>query len=156
MEVLWGVANDSHGTNIYKYLSLSKSCSIGKYTMVGCASDEKRTAVRIGGWQKWSGRGRGCAVLHVGVPTSIPIFKLQKRVIQSLCGAGTGTSCRQLFKDCKILTVISLYVFEVLCFLKGIINPQYKKIDTYMIIIQGQIWIYISNLVIQSSIKKCN
>jgi len=51
---------------------------------------------------------------------SIPIFKLQKRVIQSVCGAGTGTSCRQLFKDCKILLVTSLlvYVFEVLCFSK--------------------------------------
>jgi len=33
---------------------------------------------------------------------SVPIFKLQKRVIRSVCGAGTGTSCRQLFKDCKI------------------------------------------------------
>jgi hypothetical protein len=31
-----------------------------------------------------------------------------------MCGAGTGTSCRQLFKDCKILMVTSLYVFEVL------------------------------------------
>jgi len=48
----------------------------------------------------------------------IPIFELQKRVMQSVFGAGTGTSCRQLFKDCKILTVTSLHVFEVLCFLK--------------------------------------
>ena len=53
---------------------------------------------------------------------SIPIFKLQKRVIWSVCGVGTGTSCRQLFKDCKIrvLTVTSLYVSEVLCFLKEV------------------------------------
>ena len=35
-----------------------------------------------------------------------------------MCGAGTGTSCTQLFKDCKILTVTSLYVYEVFCFLK--------------------------------------
>jgi hypothetical protein len=35
-----------------------------------------------------------------------------------MCDAGTGTSCRQLFKDCKILTVTSLHIFEVLCFLK--------------------------------------
>jgi len=35
-----------------------------------------------------------------------------------MCGAGTGTTCRQLFKDCKILTVTSLYVFEVLLFSK--------------------------------------
>ena len=47
---------------------------------------------------------------------SIPIFKLQKRVVQNMCGAKTGTSFRQLFKDFKILTVTSLsdlkyYVF---------------------------------------------
>jgi len=33
---------------------------------------------------------------------SLPIFKLPNRVIRSVCGAGTGTSCRQLFKDRKI------------------------------------------------------
>jgi hypothetical protein len=38
--------------------------------------------------------------------------------MQFVCGARTGTSCRQLFKDCKIVTVTSLYVFEVLRFLK--------------------------------------
>jgi len=43
--------------------------------------------------------------------------KPKKRVIRSMCGAGTGTSCRQLFKNYKILTVTSLYVFEVLLFL---------------------------------------
>ena len=45
---------------------------------------------------------------------------LQKRVIRSLCGVGTGTSCRELFKGCmiRVITVTSLYVFEVLCFLK--------------------------------------
>jgi len=47
----------------------------------------------------------------------INYFKLQKRVIWSMYGAGTGTSCRLLFKDYKILMVTSLYVFEVLCFL---------------------------------------
>jgi len=59
---------------------------------------------------------------------SIPMFKLQKRVIQSMCGAGTVTSCRQLFKDCKILMVTSLYVFEVLLFLKTYKSAVQKKI----------------------------
>jgi len=49
---------------------------------------------------------------------SVSIFKLQKKMIRTMCGVGKSTSCRQLFKDCKILTVTSLYVFEVLCFLK--------------------------------------
>ena len=44
---------------------------------------------------------------------SILIFKLQKRVIQTMCGAGTSTSSRQLLKDCKILMVTLLYVSEV-------------------------------------------
>ena len=35
-----------------------------------------------------------------------------------MCGVGKSTSCRQLFKDCKILTVTSLYILEVVCFLK--------------------------------------
>lgn len=39
---------------------------------------------------------------------SISIFKLQKRVIRIMGGVGTGTSCRQLFKDYKILTVYVL------------------------------------------------
>jgi len=43
---------------------------------------------------------------------SIPIFKLQTRVIGSECGAGRGTPCRQLFKDWKILTDTSLYVLN--------------------------------------------
>jgi len=38
-------------------------------------------------------------------------------------------------------------------FFKRSINPQYKKINRYMIIIQGQIWIYMSNFVIQNLIK---
>jgi len=40
--------------------------------------------------------------------------------MQSVCSVRTGTCGRQLFKDCKILTVTTLYsyVFEVLRFLK--------------------------------------
>jgi hypothetical protein len=48
-----------------------------------------------------------------------------------MCGAGTGTSCRQLFKDCKILTVTSLYVFEVLCFLKKYKSSVQKNKQVY-------------------------
>jgi hypothetical protein len=43
---------------------------------------------------------------------------LQKRVVLTMCGVGTGTSCRQLFKDDTTLTVTSQYVLEVVCFVK--------------------------------------
>ena len=39
-------------------------------------------------------------------------------MIHSLSGVGTGTFCIQLLKGCKLLTANSLYVFEVLNFLK--------------------------------------
>ena len=45
---------------------------------------------------------RYCIIVWGADNESLPIFKLQKRVIQSVCGAGTGTSCRQLLKDRKI------------------------------------------------------
>ena len=82
----------------------------------------------------------------------VPIFKLQMRVIQSMCGAETSTTCRQIVKDCKLLTVTSLHVFELLCLLKQC-KCAVQKINRHLIVIQGQIWTDISNLVIQISIK---
>jgi hypothetical protein len=49
---------------------------------------------------------------------SLSIFKLQKRVIRIISGASTNSSCRQIFKDYNILTVASLYILEVICFIK--------------------------------------
>ena len=76
---------------------------------------------------------------------SIPIFKLQKRVIRSMCGAWIGTVCRQLFKDCMILLGTSFYVFEVLCFLKKCKSwtPKCK-------------WVYDQNTRTNLHIKPCN
>jgi hypothetical protein len=49
---------------------------------------------------------------------SISVFKLQKSVIRTMSGVGKSTSSRQLFKDCKILTVTSLYIYWKCCFIK--------------------------------------
>jgi hypothetical protein len=43
---------------------------------------------------------------------------MQKKVIRLITGVNKRESCRQKFKDKKILTVASLYVLEVLCFIK--------------------------------------
>jgi hypothetical protein len=39
-------------------------------------------------------------------------------MIRSMAGVSSSTSCRQLFKELKILTLASLYIFEVTCFIK--------------------------------------
>jgi len=55
----------------------------------------------------WGGEGK-----------SIKIFQLQKKVIQLITGAHKFESCRPIFKKFQILTLVSLYIFEMLCFLK--------------------------------------
>lgn len=49
---------------------------------------------------------------------SILIFRQQKRVIRAMCGVGRDTSCKKLFKECGLLTITSLYILEVLCFMR--------------------------------------
>jgi len=53
-----------------------------------------------------------------GSELSIRIFRIQKRVIRSMVVASSRTSCRQLFKELNILTLASLYIFEVTCFIR--------------------------------------
>jgi hypothetical protein len=50
--------------------------------------------------------------------SSIRVFRIQKRVVRVLAGVSSRTSCRQLFKDLKILTMASLYMLEVTCFIR--------------------------------------
>ena len=53
-----------------------------------------------------------------GDSDSLPVFILQKRVMQIMYGIDTGNSCRYLFKGCEILTLTSVYIFEVMCCIK--------------------------------------
>ena len=54
----------------------------------------------------------------VGGETNRKIFILQKRAIRSMAGVNARTSCRQLFKKMNILTLSSLYILEVTCFIR--------------------------------------
>jgi hypothetical protein len=54
----------------------------------------------------------------IGGELSIRIFRIQKRVIRSMVGVSSRMSCRQLFKELNILTLASLYIFEVTCFIR--------------------------------------
>jgi hypothetical protein len=49
-------------------------------------------------------------------PHSPVNFKMQKRVIRILMGSGYLESCRGLFKELKILTLASQYIFSLLLF----------------------------------------
>jgi len=49
-------------------------------------------------------------------PHSPIIFKMQKRVLGVIVGAGYRDSCRELFKELKILTLSSQYILSLLLF----------------------------------------
>ena len=55
-----------------------------------------------------------------GEKKSTQIFQLQKKVIRLITGTHKCTSCRPIFRQFKILTLTSLYILEMLCFLKNI------------------------------------
>jgi hypothetical protein len=46
------------------------------------------------------------------------ILRIQKRVIRSMVGVSSRTCCRELFKEMNILTLASLYILEVICFIR--------------------------------------
>ena len=56
-------------------------------------------------------------------PHSPVIFKIQKRVIRVLMGSGYGDSCRGLFKELKILMLVSQYIFSLSLFV--VLNKGY-------------------------------
>jgi len=48
---------------------------------------------------------------------SFVIFRMQKRVIRIILGCGYRESCRELFKELKILSLSSQYIFSLLLFI---------------------------------------
>ena len=52
-----------------------------------------------------------------GTKESIKALRVKIRVIRLITGVKRFESCRQQFKENKIITVTSIYVLEVLCFI---------------------------------------
>ena len=49
---------------------------------------------------------------------SVKIFRLQKKVIRLIIDVQKRESCKRLFREFQILTLISMCILEVLCFTK--------------------------------------
>jgi hypothetical protein len=55
------------------------------------------------------------------------LFRLQKRMIRFMVRVNSRTLCKQLFKDNNILTLASLYILEVICY----INRYCQSLELY-------------------------
>ena len=53
-----------------------------------------------------------------GMKESVKTLRIQKKVIRLVTGLKRLESCRQKFKENRILTVTSVYILEVLCLTK--------------------------------------
>jgi hypothetical protein len=66
-----------------------------------------------------------------GGSNSIKAFRMHKRVLRIISGLGKQESCRQIFKGYRILTVTSLYILEVLCYIKNYKADLTQNIDIH-------------------------
>jgi hypothetical protein len=57
-------------------------------------------------------------ILWGGEKESSKVLNMQKRVLHIMKGLNSRKSCRPIFKELRILTVTSLYIFEVLCYFR--------------------------------------
>jgi len=56
-------------------------------------------------------------ILWGGERESVKVLKIHKKVLSTIKGLHKRKSCKQIFKELKILTVASLYIFEVLIYI---------------------------------------
>jgi hypothetical protein len=57
-------------------------------------------------------------IISLSLILTTRILRIQKWVIRSMVGVSGRTSCRQLFKEMNILTLVSLYIMEVICYIR--------------------------------------
>jgi hypothetical protein len=82
------------------------------------------------------------------------IFKLQKKCIRVIKGGKNRLSSRNLLRELKILTGISLYIFEITCFMKKKIRFTLPSTLMSMVIPPFINEIYMYNFVIPSIVKE--
>ena len=55
----------------------------------------------------------------------------QKKVIRTICRVGYLEHCKPLFKKCKILTIINLYIYHVLLYTKANLSTFLTRQDVH-------------------------
>jgi hypothetical protein len=71
-------------------------------------------------------------ILWGGASESNNTFKLQKKALRIISGVRYHMLCRQIFKDYSILTLSSLYISEVICFIKKYKNSMVENINIHI------------------------
>jgi hypothetical protein len=70
-------------------------------------------------------------ILWGGTSETTKVLKLRKRVLRLMTNKYKTESCRTIFKELKILTVICLFIFESLCFFQKCNIYQVKNLNLH-------------------------
>lgn len=83
-----------------------------------------------------------------GLRTLILYSMYRKNVIRVIKGVNNRVSCRSMFSEFKILTVTSLYIFEILCFIikNKFYTTQYSDIHSYNTVHKYNLYIQPCNI----------
>ena len=106
-------------SGLFVLRNISKLCSKNLLLLVYFALVQSHISYGIALWG-------ACSVYKME-----SILKLQKRAIRYICGLPRDSHCRPLFKDLKILTAPSLYIFEVCLLTKKNANSLRRLGDTH-------------------------
>jgi hypothetical protein len=90
----------------------------------------------------WGGMGGGGGELNMS------ILRIQKRMIRSMVGVSSRTSCRQLFKELNILTLI--------CFIRKYHQSVELNSNVHIYNTQRKMDIHIQSYNTEIYKKKCN
>ena len=98
-----------------------------------------------------------CGILiwgGIGGELNTRMFRIQKRVIRSVVGVSSRTSCRQLFKELNILTLASLYIYWKWLDSWENIFSLWSKLWRFINVIHEERWISMLNCIILKYTKR--
>jgi hypothetical protein len=75
------------------------------------------------------------------------VFKVQKKCLRVFKSVNYRAPCRSIFGELKIMTVTSLYIFEILCFIlkNSTYTTQYSDIHGYNTIHKYNLYVQVCN-----------
>jgi hypothetical protein len=90
-------------------------------------------------------------IFGMGINKIITYLNCKTRVIQMISIVSRHTPCTQIFKDYSILRVASLYMLEVVCYIKTYKNWLEQNVYTFTTTKHEKQWPYIFSFAIQNS-----
>lgn len=102
--------------------ALCKKLASSCYVLYGLSSITSKSVLLSYYYAQFYSRIKYCVIFWGLSQHADRIFKLQKRAIRNITGLRSSSSCRGMFKELKILTLPSIYILELVTYVKSNIS----------------------------------